>query len=126
MKKLTVFLFFLFISIFSIYGTETTPDGYCDAVYQGTTKDYTIDELYIFYLNLFTKKGYTPYSLGKLSKCQSRLLWSAINHYDYEAGDIYKVTFNPIDWPSAIFCLIVEINVDGSCTWKGFSLLFEE
>lgn len=127
-KRITVCAALFVFTVLSAMGDEYYYGlGRAMAVYRGTTKDFTIEELYnIAIRNITNNSSFsTPQPLnGKLSKRQSSLLWKALAQYDYAAGEIYSVTFNEEGEPRHEFCLIVQIEADGSCTWMGFTCDF--
>ncbi|MDE6706294.1 MAG: hypothetical protein K2J81_10395 [Treponemataceae bacterium] len=98
--------------------------GWAGAKYCGTTKNLTIEEVHNDRLrNTYSDKtcGNVQSFSGKLSKRQSNLLWRALEQYDYATGEIYSVSFAEEGAPGHHFCLTVEIEADGSCTWIGFT-----
>ena len=134
MKKrsllVTLFLWIIVSSVFAYgkYGGITTQYywgyGWAGAKYCGTTKNLTIDEVHndrwnsVYYENTLSD----PQSFsGKLSKRQSSLLWYALSQYDYVAGEIYAVNFIDENYLGHHYALSVQIESDGSCTWKGFT-----
>ena len=117
-----------YISAYGKYGGITNQYywgyGWAGAKYCGTTKNLSIDEVH----NDRWNSGYydnslsTPQSFsGKLSKRQSSLLWYALKQYDYLAGEIYAVNFTDENYLGHHYALSVQIEADGSCTWKGFT-----
>lgn len=96
--------------------------GYAGAKYCGTTKNLTIDEVHNDRWNdVYNDKKLSnlqPFS-GKLSKRESKLVWCALSEYDYAAGEIYAVNYT-LD-SGHHYALSVQINSDGSITWKGFT-----
>ena len=61
-----------------------------------------------------------PFS-GKLSKRESKLVWCALSEYDYAAGEIYAVNYTLTGYSGHHYALTVQIESDGSITWKGFT-----
>ena len=134
MKKKIVACFLLLVLIlFSVnaygqYGGISVSyywgDGWAGAKYCGTTKNLSIEEVHNdrWMDTYYGKDCSNPQSFsGKLSKRQNRLLWDALNQYDYAVGEIYSVTFTEENNPKHHFALTVQIEADGSCTWKGFT-----
>lgn len=134
MKKriITIFLFLIFstfyISAYGKYGgvslTYYWEDGWAGAKYCGTTKNLTLDEVHNDrWMSSYYDNGCSNLQSfsGKLSKKQSRLLWNALAQYDYVAGEIYSVGFAEETNPRHYYGLTVQIEADGSCTWKGFT-----
>lgn len=126
-NKISILFIYLFVtcSVFSL----NTSDGETTAVYVGTTKQTTLNQVYNNGINNL-KNSIIPLTdpvplNGKLTKQQSRLLWAGLNEYNYSAGEFYIVTFTPIDSPTQIYCFAVLIEADGSCTWKGFSVFLK-
>lgn len=115
---------------FAVFAAAAKPEyyqglGVAEAGYLGTTKDTTIEKAYNNSMRNFDKLGVflsTPIPFnGKLTRRQNDLLWKALGQYDYAAGEIYSVTFAELGALKHFFNLIVQINADGSCTWKGFT-----
>ena len=120
-----------FANAYGQYGVNTLThywgDGTAGAKYCGTTKNLTIDEVHNDRWNFFLYDKYTsnPQSFsGKLSKRQSRLLWYALDQYDYAPGEIYSVLIREEDALFHTIALTVQIKADKSCTWKGFTYDF--
>ena len=118
---------------FAVFAAEAEPEyyqglGVAEAIYVGTTKDTTIEKAYNNGMRHYDKfvgsiLSTTPIPFnGKLTRRQNDLLWKALGRYDYAAGEIYVVTLSELSAPKHMFVLIVQINADGSCTWKGFTV----
>ena len=131
-KRMLIFLMFLFAAsqVFAVgkYGGITESSywgiGWAGAKYCGTTKNLTIEEVHNDRWNNAVN-GTIAFNIhllsGKLSRRQSSLLWYALGQYDYEAGEIYAVSFAEEAAPNHHFALTVQIKADGSCTWLGFT-----
>ena len=90
----------------------------------GTTKDTTLKKAHNDFMRNIANSSEFPAPIpfnGKLSKRQSKLLWKALEQYDYAAGEIYNVVFTEEDAPRHVFNLAVQIDAVGSCTWMGFT-----
>lgn len=118
----------LFAHAYGQYGGITVNyywgDGWAGAKYCGTTKNLTIDEVYNdrWWDTYYDSDCSKPQSFsGKLSKRQSRLLWDALNQYDYAPGEIYSVGIREESAPYHHFALSVLIEADGGATWIGFT-----
>ena len=127
MKKRIVLCAVLFaFAVFSATAYEYYPGlGGAEAIYVGTTKDTTLEKAHNDDMrnardvaNSGECSAPIPFN-GKLSKRQSKLLWKALEQYDYAAGEIYYVTFTEEGAPKHLFALTVQIDADGSCTWMG-------
>ena len=98
--------------------------GYAGAKYCGTTKNLTIDEVHNDRWNdAYNDKNCSNLQSfsGKLSKKERALLWCALNEYDYAAGEIYAVNYTLEGYSGHHYALTVQIESDGSITWKGFT-----
>ncbi len=132
-KKITVCAVLLIVAVFfaSAYGKYSGINctyywgyGWAGAKYCGTTKNLTIEEVHNdrWMYTYYAKGCSDPQSFsGKLSKRQSALLWYALGQYDYAPGEIYSVNFAEENATDHCFALSVQIEQDGSCTWKGFT-----
>lgn len=129
MKKRIALCAVLFaFAVFSATAEYYPGLGAAWADYVGTTKDTTLEKVHNTVMRNATRDAANSGRLsapipfdGKLSKRQSDLLWKALEQYDYAAGEIYGVIFFEEDAPRRNFCLTVQINADGSCTWMGFT-----
>ena len=92
--------------------------------YCGTTKNLTISEVHNDRWNdAYNDKNCSnlqPFS-GKLSKKEIALISCALSEYDYAAGEIYAVNYTLDGNSGHHYALSVQINSDGSITWKGFT-----
>ena len=114
---------------FAVFAAAAAPEyyqglGVAEATYVCTTKDATIEKVYNYVMRGVADNGRfstpTPFN-GKLTKRQNDLLWAALGKYDYVAGEIYTVTLVELSAPNYAFDLVVQINADGGCTWRGFT-----
>ena len=125
MKKRIALCAVLFaFAVFSATAEYYPGLGDASAFYVGTMKDTTLEKAHHAGMRNIANSGErsAPIPLnGKLSKRQSKLLWKALEQYDYAAGEIYRVTFIEKDAPKHLFALTVQIDADGSCTWMGFT-----
>lgn len=120
-KKFLVFgLFFCFTAFSSYAQFKFYNDGVASVIFSGTTKDTTLKKVYEKMWNTHSTQTSQSQFDGKLSKVQSRLLWQALSEYDYAPGEIYSVAMMEYDRPiHTTIILVVRIEKDGSCTWKG-------
>ena len=126
-KRITLCAVLFAFAVFSAAAEYYPGLGYAWADYVGTTKDTTLEKVYNDAMrevrdlaNSGECSAPIPFN-GKLSKRQNKLLWKALEQYDYAAGEIYGVVFSEEDAPRHDFILTVQINADGSCTWRGFT-----
>lgn len=125
MKKRIALCAVLFaFAVFSATAEYYPGLGWAVAQYVGTTKDTTLEKVHNaakrYIANSSEFSAPIPFN-GKLSKRQSKLLWKGLEQYDYAAGEIYNVIFIEEDAPKHRFVLTVQIDADGSCTWRGFT-----
>ena len=113
-------LLFLFVSYASAYGYGI-PDPSAEAEYRGTTATV---RAYDLWLEQKQRATVTLYKVEKLTKAENNLLWSALNEYDYKAGEVYSVFIawlneyaNKVTRSLSIY---VEIQKDGSANWYGW------
>ena len=125
MKKRIALCAVLFaFAVFSAAAEYYLGLGEASADYVGTMKDITLEKVHNDAMRYYANSGKcsAPIPLnGKLSKRQSKLLWKALEQYDYAAGEIYLVGFTEEGAPRHIFALTVQIDADGSCSWTGFT-----
>ena len=124
-KRITLCAVLFAFAVFSAAAEYYPGLGHAGADYVGTTKDTTLEKVYNHDImrniaNSGERSAPIPLN-GKLSKRQSKLLWKALEQYDYAAGEIYYVTFSEEDAPRHVFALTVQIDADGSCTWRGYT-----
>lgn len=104
-------------------------DGRAWALYEGTTKVTTLDEVETRMWGLI---GATPgiYNMRefsrKLSQRQSRLLWDALRQYNYAPGELYTVIFAEAYAPNLTYVLLVQIEADGSASWRGLTCQYRQ
>ncbi|MBQ3670531.1 MAG: hypothetical protein II921_03515 [Treponema sp.] len=120
MKKKICALFFVFMMLSASVYCQYYAEGRAEAVYKGTTADRTLDELYDETLQIARSTGCRLSTVSKLSKRANRLLWKALDQYDYAAGELYCVLIYEGAGAVALLNLCVCITADGGCDWEGF------
>ncbi|EMB24376.1 hypothetical protein E4N83_10935 [Treponema denticola] len=65
------------------------------------------------------QNAFIRYNRGKLSKQESFLLWSALNEYDYEEGEMYVVVIKQEDEYLHLFVIIMDEVNYGCHFWGG-------
>ena len=118
MKKrilfLALFTFFVFFA-----NAQITPKYYYGLGKAGAIPLLPLHSIDFYYNRAWNTLNVRRSPCGSLSKIQSALLWKVLSEYNYRAGDMFQVQLIADDC-NFIHVLVVQIEADGSCTWKGF------
>ena len=122
-KRLLICIAMLIFILFSInaqsyYDWNNGYSGSAVAYYLGTTK--TINPAQVA-----EDAEHNMRSIGlkvtgycqKLSKTESFLIWSALNEYDYNDGEVYSLVINPSNNITALCLVVVITNGGKSFQW---------
>ena len=72
----------------------------------------------------YDSKGLVYGEIEKLTKEQSRLLWGALDKFDYKTGELYSVAICSEHMGRIrMMDIKVEITESGSCEWYGIVLI---
>ena len=118
-KKIILAVLLALIAVLPIFAEYREGNAMSEAAYRCTVAEFRAYDYWVDCESNYLKHLNKPYKIvQKLSKFENRLLWKALEQYDYKAGEVYGVVIQPTDY--AIIMLWVEIENDGSCSWYGW------